>query len=214
VVWTAAATGGAGGWRLTLVGDSGTAILEGAPTSSELRLTLAMAGQPPTTEESAADAGAWLLETFAASIGAALPPVARGDSNLSNGPARDAAHGERSPGIATGPALNSTDSLWSELARAVDLVDAVELSVRRRRTIDVYFETPSERGIFKTQMTAVGCSLLVLTLIAVVIYLGVAAAVAVPALVKKVVVGLIFVPLGVFLVMQLLYFVARPAGRE
>jgi hypothetical protein len=96
----------------------------------------------------------------------------------------------------------------------VELVDAVERSIRRRRTIDVYFETPSERGIFKTQMTAVGCSLLVLTLLAVVIYLGAAAALAIPPLVKKIVVALIFVPLGVFLVMQLLFFVARPAARN
>jgi hypothetical protein len=104
--------------------------------------------------------------------------------------------------------------LWAEFARAVELVEAVERSVRRRRTIDVHFETPSERGTFKTQMTALGCSLLVLTLAAVVIYLTVAATVELPPLVKKALVSLIFLPLGVFLAMQLLVFVARPSTRD
>jgi hypothetical protein len=105
-------------------------------------------------------------------------------------------------------------SLWEELACDVELVDAVERSVRRRRTIDVFFETPSERGIFKTQMTAVGCSLLVMTLVAVVFYLGLAATIELPPLLKKLLVVLIFLPLGVFLALQLLLFVARPAVRD
>jgi predicted dehydrogenase len=105
-------------------------------------------------------------------------------------------------------------TLWEELACDVELVDAVERSVRRRRTIDVFFETPSERGIFKTQMTAVGCSLLVMTLVAVVFYLGLAATIELPPLLKKLLVVLIFLPLGAFLALQLLLFVARPAARD
>jgi cytochrome bd-type quinol oxidase subunit 1 len=85
--------------------------------------------------------------------------------------------------------------------------------VRRRRTIDVYFETPSERGIFKTQMTAVGCSLLMLTLAAVVCYLLAAATIEMPPLMKRILVVLIFLPLGAFLALQLLVFIARPATR-
>ena len=108
----------------------------------------------------------------------------------------------------------AASNLWAELAKAVELVDAVERSVRRRRTIDVYFETPSERGIFKTQMTAVGCSLLMLTLAAVIFYLLLAATVEMPPLMKRVLVVLIFLPLGAFLALQVLVFVARPAGRE
>jgi len=103
---------------------------------------------------------------------------------------------------------------WHELARAVELVEAVERSVRRRRAIDVHFETPSERGLFKTQMTAVGCSLLMLTLGAVVLYLVLAATVEMPQLMKKILVGLTFLPLGAFLILQLLVFVARPAARD
>jgi hypothetical protein len=44
-----------------------------------------------------------------------------------------------------------------------------------------------------------------------VIYLALAATVEFPPLLKKLLVALIFVPLGVFLAMQLLFFVARPA---
>jgi ABC-type spermidine/putrescine transport system permease subunit I len=86
--------------------------------------------------------------------------------------------------------------------------------VRRRRTIDVYYETPSERGIFKTQMTAVGCCLLMLTLAAVIGYLLAAATIEMPPLMKRILVVLIFLPLGAFLALQLLVFVARPATRD
>jgi myo-inositol 2-dehydrogenase/D-chiro-inositol 1-dehydrogenase len=103
---------------------------------------------------------------------------------------------------------------WQELARDVELVEAVGRSVRRRRSIDVHFETPSERSLFKTQMTAAGCSLLMLTLLAVVLYLVLAATIDMPEIVKKILVGLAFLPLGAFLLLQLLVFVARPAARD
>jgi predicted dehydrogenase len=103
---------------------------------------------------------------------------------------------------------------WQDLARDVELVEAVGRSVRRRRAIDVHFETPSERSLFKTQMTAAGCSLLMLTLVAVVLYLVLAATIDMPELVKKILVGLAFLPLGVFLLLQVLVFIARPAGGD
>jgi predicted dehydrogenase len=184
-VWTATATYSDEDWRLTLSGENGTAALEGNPEAAFLRLTLQVKGAPATSEESTDEAGAWLLERFVASVGG----------------------GAKRPAGASG-------SLWEELACAVELVEAVERSVRRRRTIDVYFETPSERSLFKTQMTAVGCSLIVLTLLAVVLYLVLAATIGMPPLLKKILVGLIFLPLGIFLALQLLVFVARPASRD
>jgi predicted dehydrogenase len=191
-VWTATAYG-TDDWQLTVSGDVKTAVLDGNPESGRLRLTLRSEGLPAVVEERAADAGNWLLETFAASLAphAASPEPAQ---------AR--------------PDDLAEATLWGELARAVELVDAVERSVRRRRTIDVYFETPSERGIFKTQMTAIGCSLLMLTLAAVVFYLLLAATVEMPPLLKRVLVVLIFLPLGAFLALQFLMFVARPASRD
>lgn len=195
-VWTATAHAG-DGWKLTVSGEGGTAVLDGDLKEGRLRLTRSMDDRPADVEESAADAGPWLLETFVSSL---------------------AVHAESSASAKVRPddladsSLRS--SLWEELARAVEIVDAVERSVRRRRTIDVYFETPSERGIFKTQMTAVGCSLLMLTLAAVVFYLLLAATIEMPPLMKRILVVLIFLPLGAFLALQFLVFVARPAHRD
>src|SRR5262245_39188314 len=211
-VWTASAGRSENEWRLMLAGDEGTAILEGNPDRAELQLTLSLRGQTVITEQNADDPGPWLLKTFAESIrqrGRFIPPE---DSNRETADPRES--GNRSVSPAPAVEETGTRSLWGELARAIELVDAVERSVRRRRTIDVYFDTPSERGIFKTQMTAVGCSLLVLTLVAVVVYLGLAAAIVLPPLLKYVLIGLIFTPLGVFLILQLLVFVARPAARD
>ena len=191
-VWTAAA-GTEDGWRLTLSGQSATVMLEGQPESGRLRLTEIPGGKAAVPEEFHAEGGAWLLETFDDSVAAGSAP-------------RKSA--------AAVPDQSQPISLWEELARGVELVDAVERSVRRRRTIDVYFESPSERSMFKTHMTAVGCSLLVLTLLAVVVYLVLANAIVLPPLLKKTMVGVIFLPLGVFLLLQLLLFVARPAARD
>jgi len=54
---------------------------------------------------------------------------------------------------------------WSDAVRVFDVLDAAKRSLRRRRTIDLHFEALSERSQFKTQMTAIGCGLLVLTMI-------------------------------------------------
>jgi predicted dehydrogenase len=60
---------------------------------------------------------------------------------------------------------------WTDAVRAFELVDGARISLRRRRAIDVHFETTSERSIFKSQMTAVGCLVITLTLVAVVFLL-------------------------------------------
>jgi predicted dehydrogenase len=214
-VWTASTNGSESEWRLTLAGDAGTAVLEGDPVRGELELTVTLRGQSVTAEQSPNDPGPWLLNAFAESTRQADPPDAPAGSNREADDPPVVGHRDdvRAP-IGQRSETRGTNSLWSELARAVELVDAVERSIRRRRTIDVYFDTPSERGIFKTQMTAVGCSLLVLTLLAVVVYLGLAAAIVLPPFLKNVLVALIFTPLGVFLILQLLVFVARPATRD
>lgn len=60
---------------------------------------------------------------------------------------------------------------WQETIRSFETVEATHASLRRRRTIDLYFETTSERSIFKAQMTAVGCGLIMLTLFGLVAFL-------------------------------------------
>lgn len=57
---------------------------------------------------------------------------------------------------------------WSDLVRNMEIVEATHRSIRRRRTIDLHFETTSERSLFKTQMTAIGCGVLTFTLFAVI----------------------------------------------
>ena len=60
---------------------------------------------------------------------------------------------------------HAVQSDWSDAVRVFDVLDAARRSLRRRRTIDLHFEALSERSQFKTQMTAIGCGLLILTLI-------------------------------------------------
>jgi hypothetical protein len=57
---------------------------------------------------------------------------------------------------------------WTDLTRDFEILDAVRRSLARRRTIDLHFETTSERSLFKTQMTAIGCGVLMMTLFAVI----------------------------------------------
>ncbi|MBI3860282.1 MAG: hypothetical protein HY290_00140 [Planctomycetia bacterium] len=197
-VWTAVGSASESGWKLTLLGDAGTAVLDGRPLEGQLRLTINLPQQSPNVSEATADSGDWLLERF--------------DAELDRNSNRSGSAQNRS-GIRENSGSNVT-SLWNEMACAVELVDAVERSVRRRRTIDVYFETPSERGLFKSQMTAVGCSLLMLTLVAIVLYLVLEASIVLPQLVRQVLVVLIFIPLGIFLLMQALLFIARPPSHE
>ena len=68
----------------------------------------------------------------------------------------------RSPNATESPSVR-TASL-TEFSRAFEIVDGSHESIRRRRTIDLYFETTSERNLFKTQMAAMGCLVLTWTL--------------------------------------------------
>jgi predicted dehydrogenase len=103
---------------------------------------------------------------------------------------------------------------WSDLVKAFETVDATHRSIRRRRTIELHFEPMSERAIFKTQMTAIGCGVLTLTLLLMLVYLAVAGTVPLPNSVLLMLRGLVFAPLAVFLLLQLLYPLARPSSHE
>lgn len=103
---------------------------------------------------------------------------------------------------------------WDDLVRGVELLSATQESLRRRRTIDVLFEAPSERNLFKSAMTAAGCGLLLLTPVLVVLYLLVAAALPLPKWLKVTLVTLVFAPFGLFLVLQALVWITRPSAAE
>ncbi len=55
---------------------------------------------------------------------------------------------------------------WRDFVRVHEISEAMQRSLRRRRTIDLHFETASERSQFKTQMATVGCFVLVYTFFA------------------------------------------------
>jgi predicted dehydrogenase len=74
-------------------------------------------------------------------------------------------HRERSQ--AASSAARSDAAPWTDLVRAFEVVDAARLAARRRRAIDLHSETASERNLFKSQMTALGCLTLTLTLVGV-----------------------------------------------
>jgi hypothetical protein len=90
------------------------------------------------------------------------------ESNLESTSDR-AAIGQSQLSVATKTELSAED--WPEMTRTFETVEATHTSLRRRRTIDLYFETTSERSIFKSQMTAVGCGLLLATLFGLVAFL-------------------------------------------
>lgn len=55
---------------------------------------------------------------------------------------------------------------WNELIAVYEILDASRRSLRRGRTIELHYEETSERSQFKTQMTAIGCGVLLLTMFA------------------------------------------------
>lgn len=205
-IWTAVVSSADHEWRLIVTADAGIAVLEGDPEFGDFSLTVQQPGKPAESEESVVDSGPWLLEQFIACQVVSLESRLQADG-------RDTPAEAGTP-TEPRPPRSRLPSLWTQFAHVVELVEAVGRSVRRRRTIDVNFEPPSERGIFKTQMTAVGCTLMMLTLAAVVIYAVLEAAVNLAPPLRRALVTLIFAPLLVFLALQFLVFVTRPGSRH
>ena len=103
---------------------------------------------------------------------------------------------------------------WPELVKAFETVDATHRSVTRRRTIELHFEPMSERAIFKTQMTAIGCGVLVGTFLLSLAYLAIASTIPLPHMILLILRSLVFAPLVIFLLLQILYPLARPSTNE
>jgi len=105
-----------------------------------------------------------------------------------------------------------THSNWTETIRTLELVEAVEKSLRKGRTISVGVEGRTESDAFKGTMASVGCVLLIVGLLVVIgsaVMLKIAEKVGNQALVNifkwwpALLVGIF----GVFLVLQLLRFI-------
>ncbi|WP_373649164.1 hypothetical protein [Schlesneria sp. DSM 10557] len=110
--------------------------------------------------------------------------------------------------------VSADDDCWGELVKTFETIDATHRSVKRRRTIELHFEPMSERAIFKTQMTALGCGLLVATLPLTLCYLGIASLIPLPSSVLIGLRMLIFAPLVLFLIVQILLPLTRPSTAE
>lgn len=96
----------------------------------------------------------------------------------------------------------------------LELCEAVEKSIRRRRTVDVHFETGSEKSVFKSQMTAIGCGVLTWLLIGMIAYLIAGALLDLPNWVWHTIRVLWFAPLILFIVAQFLLPLARERGQR
>ncbi|RPI89367.1 MAG: hypothetical protein EHM42_03120 [Planctomycetaceae bacterium] len=189
VAWSVT-PGSEAGWRLTIEGEPRTAVIDVDRDGARLQLDGVLARDSVCASPMEEGARLVALE------------FARG---LSAGSA-----GRPGPSQSQKPAMAD----WNDLIRDVEILDAAGQSVRRRRTIDILSESPSERGLFKSQMTAVGCLLLILTPMGVVLYLVIAAAIDLPGWLKTGLVVAVFAPLGLFLVSQTLVFIAHPPPAE
>ena len=105
---------------------------------------------------------------------------------------------------------------WMEaFSVTLELAEAVSKSLRRRRTVDVHFDSGSEKGVFKSQMTAMGCGILTFMMLGMVTYLIVAQLVPLPDTVLHILRILWITPLVLFLIAQVLLPLARDrANRE
>ena len=96
----------------------------------------------------------------------------------------------------------------------MELAEAVSKSLRRRRTVDVHFDSGSEKGVFKSQMTALGCGVLTFMMLGMVAYLIVAQLVPLPDNVLHILRILWITPLVLFLIAQVLLPLARDRGNR
>ncbi|GIX05249.1 MAG: hypothetical protein KatS3mg114_1118 [Planctomycetaceae bacterium] len=98
---------------------------------------------------------------------------------------------------------------WETAVQVLEWFDAVQQSLERGRTVERHTEPVSERTVFKSRMTAWGCGVLLLTLFLMFVYLLIAAALPVPESWLRLGRLLVFSPLVLFLLVQLLLPLAR-----
>lgn len=106
---------------------------------------------------------------------------------------------------------DASEPKWEDIQRGMELMHTTDRSLRRKRTIELFFEAHSERSNFKTQMTAIGCCLIMLTLLGVVVVL-VGGQAGLPPAIMSVLRIAVFAPLGIFLLLQALFVLTKPAA--
>lgn len=91
----------------------------------------------------------------------------------------------------------------------LELAEAAAKSLRRRRTVDVHFDAGTERSVFKSQMTAMGCGVLTWLLFSMVALLIAGQLLDLPDWFWQIARILWFTPVVLFLVAQFLLPLAR-----
>jgi hypothetical protein len=134
--WTAHGSAGAARWKLVVAGEKGEVVVTADGDSPEWIVRTERVSLPDLTRVPAFEEGERILESLEAGGRDELRPA-----------------------------------VWTDLIRAFEVVDAARSSARRRRAVDLHLETTSERNIFKSHMTAVGCLLMTFTLFGVVFLL-------------------------------------------
>ncbi len=74
-----------------------------------------------------------------------------------------------SDAVAAGSERRRTASTWETATRAMEVVDAVELSLEKNRTVDVHQQQLTEQLAFRGTMSAIGCGLLLVGFFALVV---------------------------------------------
>jgi len=100
-------------------------------------------------------------------------------------------------------------SWMTSCAASLELEFAAQRSLKKRRAIDVHHDSGSERSVFKSQMTAIGCVILMLMMMGLVAFLVVATVLDPPPAVLKWLRALWIAPAVLYLLAQLLLPVAR-----
>lgn len=104
---------------------------------------------------------------------------------------------------------DACSGLLDSFSTALELSDAARKSLVKRRTVDVYFDSGSERSVFKSQMTAIGCGVLTWTLLGMVAFLIAAQMFQMPPAMLHVGRILWILPIGLFLLFQFLLPLTR-----
>ncbi len=96
-----------------------------------------------------------------------------------------------------------------QFSNTLEMTAGLEKSLRRRRTIDVYFDGISERSAFKTQMTAIGCGVLTYVIFGMVAFLIMAQLTSLPPMFLQIARIVWIAPVVLFLFAQFLLPLAR-----
>jgi hypothetical protein len=151
VRWSVGSTsGGAMGLQLALVGEWGSVTLHQSDVGDGAvgwQLAMISSGNHTDVAEEDVDAARLAIDRFAAAIGTRRT---EGEVTIEAPSPYPLHKGEDS------------SSTWAAATRDMEVVDAVELSLQKGRTIEVFQQQLTERLAFRGTMAALGCGLLLI----------------------------------------------------